>query len=149
MKKKILLFTLIMCFTSMFIVISLFAGSTIKDVIKMEDKTYKEHTKGIVEFQHKKHAENRKLECGACHHDDKGKPLTLKAGDNVAQCITCHKIAGEKPKGQDAPKLTPAEQLKYHAEAMHKNCKTCHTEYNKKNNTKAAPTTCTGCHPKA
>jgi hypothetical protein len=125
------------------------AGTTVPDVIKMDTKGYTEHTKGIVEFHHKKHIEEYKLTCGECHHDKDHKPLAnLKAGDNVQGCIECHKIPGEKPKGKDAPKLTEKEVLQYHAEAMHQNCQGCHKEYNKKNNTNTAPTTCVKCHPK-
>jgi hypothetical protein len=125
------------------------AGTTVPDVIKMDTKGYTEHTKGIVEFHHKKHIEEYKLTCGECHHDKDHKPLAnLKAGDTVQGCIECHKIPGEKPKGKDAPKLTEKEVLQYHAEAMHQNCQGCHKEYNKKNNTNTAPTTCVKCHPK-
>lgn len=125
------------------------AGTTVPGVIKMDTKGYTEHTKGIVEFNHKKHVEEYKNTCGECHHDKDGKPLAnLKAGDNVQGCIECHKIPGEKPKGKDAPKLTEKEVLQYHAEAMHQNCQGCHKEYNKKNNTNTAPTTCVKCHPK-
>ena len=144
MKKKLLLLAGAVCFVSLFISAGLFAGSTAPDVIKMKDKAYGDdgHTKGICEFQHKKHAKERDLKCGDCHHDDKGVALELKEGDNVKLCIECHKKPGEKPKGE-------AEKLEYHAEAMHGKCKKCHKTYNKKNNTKAAPTTCSGCHPKA
>jgi len=38
--------------------------------------------------------------------------------------------------------------LEYQAEAMHENCISCHKAYDKKNKTKAAPTSCTKCHPK-
>ena len=34
------------------------------------------------------------------------------------------------------------------AEAIHANCISCHKDYNKKNKTKAAPQSCTKCHPK-
>ena len=87
--------------------------------------------------------------CGVCHHDDKGKPLAnLKAGDNVQRCIECHKKPSERPKGKGAPKLKKKQRLEYHAEALHYNCKDCHKAFNKKFKTKAAPTTCTKCHPK-
>ncbi len=149
MKKKLSLLAGALFFVSFFISAGLFAGSTVEDAIKMENKAYTEHKKSICEFQHKKHAEERDLKCGDCHHDDKGASLDLKMGDDVQNCIACHNKPGEKPKGKNAPKLTPAEKLQYHAEAMHAKCKKCHKVYNKKNSTKAAPTTCTGCHPKA
>jgi len=132
----------------------LVAAGTAPDVIKMENKAY-EHTKPIVEFTHKKHAEDYakkapdfyKNGCGECHHDDKGKPLAgLKDGDPVQSCIECHKKPGERPKGKDAPRLSKKERLEYHAEALHYNCKDCHKSYNRKNKTRAAPTTCSKCH---
>ena len=119
------------------------------DVITMKNPAYAKHKKGIVLFTHKKHIEEYKAGCGECHHDDKGKPLNhLKTGDNVQNCIECHKIPSERPKGKDAPKLTKKQRLDYHAEAIHYNCKDCHKKFNKKNKTKKAPTTCKKCHPK-
>ena len=126
-----------------------YAGTSVPDVIKMDNPAYEKHTKGIVEFSHKKHATEYGAVCGDCHHDDQGQPLTnLKEGDDVQGCITCHKNPGERPKGKDAPKLDKKGRLAYHAEAMHYNCKDCHKAYNKENKTKKAPTTCTKCHPK-
>ncbi|MBW1650552.1 MAG: cytochrome c3 family protein [Deltaproteobacteria bacterium] len=148
MKKKLLLLAVAVLFVSFFISAGLFADSTPQDIINMESKAYTEHKKGICEFPHKKHAEDLKLECGTCHHDDKGAALELKAGDDVQKCIECHNKPGEKPKGKDAPKLTPKQKREYHADMMHAQCKGCHKDYNKENKTKAAPATCKGCHPK-
>jgi cytochrome c553 len=147
MKKKRLLVAAIIGIATLFLAAGLYAGSTMPDVIKMKDD-YK-HKKGIVEFSHKKHVDEYKATCGDCHHDENNKPLTnLKEGDDVKKCIECHNKPGEKPKGKNAPKLSKKEELQYHAEALHENCKGCHKAYNKKNKTKAAPTTCTKCHPK-
>ena len=128
---------------------ALYAGTKVADVIKMENKIYPKHEKGIIEFSHKKHVAEYKATCGECHHDKDGKPLAnLKDGDDVQSCAECHKKPGEKPKGKDAPKLTDKEVLEYHAEALHKNCIGCHKEANKKNNNQNAPATCVKCHPK-
>ncbi len=125
------------------------AGNTVSDVIKMENSAYAKHKKSIMMFSHKKHIEEYKAGCGECHHDENNKPLNeLKLGDDVQNCIECHKIPGERPKGKNAPKLKKKERLAYHAEAIHYNCKGCHKKYNRKNKTKAAPTTCKKCHPK-
>lgn len=129
-----------------------YACTTVSDVIKMENKAYDKHKKAIVLFTHKKHIEDYKLSCGECHHDQDNKPLdNLKKGDEVHNCIECHKKPGERPKGRGAPKLTKKERLEYHAEAIHYNCKSCHKKFNKKNKLKskdpgAAPTTCKRCH---
>lgn len=107
-----------------------------------------EHTKGIATLSHQKHVTEYKLGCGECHHDDKGQPLTgLKDGDPVQSCFECHNKPGEL-KGKKAKGLSKSEKLAYHANALHENCIGCHKDYNKKNNTKAAPQKCTDCHPK-
>jgi len=114
--------------------------------IRMENKAYAEHTKGIVMFSHEKHITDYKINCGDCHHDKDNKPLEeLTREDPVQSCIECHTIA-EKPKSTS--QMTPSEKLRYHPEAIHKNCIDCHRTYNKDNETKSAPTTCVKCHPK-
>ena len=156
-KKFWLLAGMVTTLAVLFLAAGIYAATKVPDVIEMSDKTYKEHKKGIVAFTHKKHAEQYAKEspelykngCGECHHDKDGKPLKkLKAGEDVQKCIDCHKIPGERPKGKDVKKLTKKERLQYHAEALHYNCKGCHKAFNKKTNTKKAPTTCTKCHPK-
>jgi len=125
----------------------IYAGTEVKDVIRMENKAYEKHKKSIVEFSHKKHTEEYKAGCGECHHNEKGEPLKdLKAGDDVKNCIECHSKPGMKPK---KAKLKPKEKLQYHAEAIHQNCRGCHKDFNKKNKPKKkAPTSCGKCHPK-
>ena len=143
MRKKVLTAVVVSMVMALFGGI-IYAGTAAPDVIKMEEPSYK-HKKGIVEFSHKNHSTDYKLACGECHHDDKNKPLELKEGDDVKKCIECHNKPGEKPKGK---KLSDAEELKYHAEALHENCKGCHKKYDKEHDTKDAPTTCSKCHPK-
>ncbi len=132
----------------------IYAKTEVPDVIKMENKAYENHKKAILSFGHKKHIDEYKVSCGECHHDDKGKPLdNLKMGDDVQNCIECHKIPGERPKGKGAPKLTKKERLQYHAEAIHYNCKACHKKINKEKGLKAkdkgaASVLCKQCHPK-
>ncbi len=140
----------------LFISVGIYAGTSVPDIIKMDNKAYEKHKKSIITFTHKQHSEAYatanpdlfKAGCGECHHDADGKPLELKACDAVQGCIECHKIPGERPKGKDAPKLKKKERLQYHAEALHYNCKDCHKKFNKKTKTKKAPTTCTKCHLK-
>jgi hypothetical protein len=149
MSKKSLLLVMAIVGATLLIAAGLYAKTcTAPDVIPMNNEKYEKHTKAIVNFSHKKHVEEYKATCGECHHDDKGQPLALNEGDCVQSCIECHKIPSERPKGKDAPKLTKKERLEYHAEAIHYNCKDCHKRFNKENKTKAAPTTCSKCHPK-
>ncbi len=87
-----------------FAVTSLYAAAP--DTMKMEDASYK-HTKEIVEFSHKKHAEDYKVACGECHHDKDGKALNdLTADSKVQKCIECHSKPG-KAKGQMEAKGKP------------------------------------------
>ncbi len=158
-KQSKLLVTGVVAVAFMFAAVGLYAASDVPDVIKMETKAYKKHTKPIVEFHHKKHAEDYtkkhpdfyKDGCGACHHDENNKPLpSLKPGDAVQSCIACHKkpddITGKKAKG-----LSKKQKLEYQAYAVHENCRGCHRSYNTKNKLKSkspgyAPTTCKKCH---
>jgi len=157
MGKRTIILVAAVCMALMFAAGSVYAAKKVDDVIKMENKAYKKHTKGIVEFSHKKHHEEYKVGCGECHHDDKGKPRTdLKMGDDVQGCIECHKIPGKMPgkvkkelrEKKASKKEVKAKEMEYHAEALHENCISCHKDYNKKNKTKAAPQSCTKCHPK-
>lgn len=125
------------------------AFAAVSDVIVLQSKGYSEHTRKLVEFTHKKHVDDYKIACGDCHHDNKGKPLNnIKLDSKVEKCIDCHSIPGERPRGKEAPQLSKAERLEYHAEAMHFNCRDCHRDHNKAQNTKAAPTACNDCHTK-
>lgn len=148
MKNKALLIAVIAAVATLFVAAGIYAATTAPDVIEMNNPAYTEHTKGIVAFSHKKHTEEYKAGCGDCHHDADGKPRAdLKMGDDVKGCFECHNKPGEI-KGKNAKGLSDKEKRAYHANALHDNCKGCHKDYNKKNNTKAAPTTCTKCHPK-
>jgi len=157
MKKRFLTIAMIAGIAALFLVGGILAGTDVPDVIRLENKAYKKHKKGIVEFTHKKHMDEYakkapdlyKDGCGECHHDEDNKPLVnLKEGDDVQNCIECHKKPSERPKGKDKPKLSKKERLAYHAEALHYNCKDCHKKYNKMTKKKTAPTTCAKCHPK-
>ena len=159
MMRKHLGVSIVVAIAVLFVGAGIYAKA-VPEVIKLEDPAYKEHKKGVVNFEHKKHEAEYAKEfpdlykngCGECHHDKDGKPLTtLKEGDDVQKCIECHKTPGEAPKGKEAKKkLSKKEKIKeYHAEALHENCKGCHKKYNKQYKPKKkAPTTCSKCHPK-
>ena len=170
MRKPLKLIVVVVGMAVLFVAAVIYAATEVPDVIRLENKAYKKHKYGIVEFSHKKHGEEYaeknpdfyKNKCGECHHDKENKPLSnLKAGDDVQSCLECHEKLGEMPskekKAMRKAKLKKAEQkkkkLEYHAEAIHENCKECHKLYNKKNklkskDPKAAPTTCETCQPK-
>ena len=165
MRKKVLLIAVFVGIAVIFATTGIHAGKEVKDEIIMKNPAYKKHKKSILTFTHKKHAEEYANDhpdlyprkCGECHHDEDNKPLeNLKDGDDVQNCIECHKKLGETPrktkKKWKADKVSKKEQkkmkLEWHAEAIHYNCKDCHKKFNKKTKTKDAPTTCKKCHPK-
>ena len=150
MSKRFVTLMLAIGVALLFAATCIYAGTAAQDAFKMETKEYAKHTKGLVEFTHKKHIEDHKIACGECHHDDKGKALELKAGDDVQKCVACHKETGKAPEGE---KLAKKEKVvKYHKEALHANCIECHKASNKKagdaTGKKPAPTSCNDCHPK-
>jgi len=151
MSKKILALMLIAGVAILFSSSGIFAGTEVADTFKMETKEYAKHSKGLVEFSHKKHAEDYGAKCGDCHHDADGNPLNdIKMTDDVHRCVECHK-GTEKERGE---KISKAEKIqKYHQDAMHANCKGCHKDYNKEKGydrkcKDAAPTGCSDCHPR-
>ena len=159
MKKRYWVISMVTIIATFLMVHGVFAGKEFKDVIKMDKKAYGKHTKGIVTFDHKKHAEEYakkypdlyKNGCGECHHDKDNKPLTkLKKGDEVKDCIECHKKPGYI-KGKAARGLSKKEKREYLANAIHDNCRGCHRKFNKKmklhsRDKGAAPTSCKQCH---
>ena len=154
-KKQLLTLSLV-AMACLFFAAAIQAGTEVADVIPLQNPAYEKHTKGIVQFTHKKHATEYGASCGECHHDDKGQPLELKEGDDVQNCIECHKIPSTVPKDikkeWKEKKVSKDEQkkmkLEYHAEAIHMNCIACHKKWNKENKSKAAPVSCSKCHPK-
>ncbi len=119
------------------------------DVIAMTSSLYETHTRGIVMFTHEKHYAAYQIGCGQCHHDDTGNPLdNMALSDPAKPCSECHSIPGLAPKTSDGSPLSTAEKLAYHAEAVHMNCIDCHREHNTETGTRAAPASCTACHPR-
>ena len=164
MSKRYLIIAVVAVIATLFIAAGIYAGTEVKDEIRMENKAYKKHKDSIQIFTHKKHATEyvekhpdlHPTGCGECHHEDKdGKSIPLKdlkEGDEVQNCIECHKIAGYLT-GKKAKGLSKAKKREYHANAIHDNCKGCHKKFNKKMKLKskdkgAAPYTCKQCHPK-
>jgi len=146
MKPTLIFSAILTAIMSLCFTVVLYAGTTFNAVIPLNEPTY-DHKKPIVQFTHKKHVADYKVGCSECHHDKSGKPLNPKHGDNIQRCVECHKKPGEI-KGKKAKGMSAADKRAYHANALHDNCKGCHKEYNKNNNTKKAPTSCNNCHKK-
>lgn len=116
----------------------------VPDVITINSSIYQQHTKGLVQFTHKKHAEDYKIACTDCHHVYKDGKNVWKEGDPAEKCEKCHTdatIKGEK-------KLPPEQQKLNLKLAFHNNCVGCHKKLKKENKETKAPTTCSKCHPK-
>ena len=160
-RRSLLKIILLISMASLFIVTGIYAGTEVADVIRLENKAYKKHKRAITVFSHRKHQEEYfkkypefyNSPCGECHHDKDNKPLVdLKEGDEVQNCLECHK----KPAfitGKKAKKLSKEEKRENHGNALHDNCKGCHKLYNKKFKLKTkskgyAPNSCATCHPK-
>lgn len=161
MHKKYMLFAMLLMIAPLLISTGVLAGTEFKDIVKFDNPAYGTHKEAITVFNHKKHAseyydtypELYESACGDCHHDKDNKKLVdLKEGDEVQNCIECHKKA-DYIKGKDARGLTDEQKREYHANALHDNCKDCHKEYNKERKLKPemdgyAPNTCVTCHDK-
>jgi len=151
MNKKLLTWLLAAGIAVIFVATGLYAGTDVSDTIKMDYNNYTKRMKSppktkFVEFTHKKHFEDYKLSCGACHHDKDNKPLDLKVGDAVQKCAECHTKMEKDPK--DKKDIFALEN------AMHGNCVDCHKDVNKKAGDPKgmkgpAPASCTKCHEKA
>lgn len=152
MNKRLITLLLAAGIAVIFVATGLQAGTTVKDTFKLETDGYKKRKKGapkykLVEFTHKKHAEDYGISCGECHHDDKGQPLAgLKMGDDVQKCSECHNKFKKDKKNKD--------DIMVHENALHGNCIDCHKEVNikagdPKGRKGPAPTSCSKCHEKA
>ncbi len=170
MRKIFLLVAVVAGVAFLFVAAGLYAGTEVKDEIPMNNKAYKKHEESIYTFKHKKHMteyaekypELYQNGCGECHHEQtEDKKIVilkdLKEGDEVKNCIECHKIAAYiSTKERKKKKLKKKDVIRdYHANAVHANCSGCHKKYNKKMKLKSkdkgyAPTEakCKLCHPK-
>ncbi|UCD90717.1 MAG: cytochrome c3 family protein [Desulfobacterales bacterium] len=92
MNKRRLVLVIIIAMAMLFFSVGIYAGTEVDDVVKMENPAYKKRQYKTVMFTHKKHVDEYKASCGECHHDEDNKPLDLKEGDEVQNCIECHKI---------------------------------------------------------
>ena len=144
---------------------AILAGTSVDDVIIMENPAYEKYTKAVVRFKHKAHAEGFggnypgvfQNGCGECHHDEEGQPRKdLEMGDDVNNCIECHDKPGQMPKklkrelreqGLSREEKRVRER-EFHAEALHDKCRGCHRRARKQADTRKPPITCSKCHIK-
>ncbi len=121
-------------------------GTTeVADKFTIKSALWPNPTKTMVEFTHKKHAEEYKIACTDCHHVYKDGKNVWNPGDPVQKCGECH----NEPTIQGEKKLPP-EQKKLNLKlAFHSNCIDCHKKFKKEKPDTTAPVTCAGCHPGA
>jgi len=144
MRKQPVVNSFILALAAVFIASFAVVAADAPDTITLNSALWPEHTKGLVEFSHKKHAEDYEVACTECHHKYEGGNNVWKEGDAVQKCEECHTeptIKGEKKLPEDQQKLN----LKL---AFHNNCVSCHKALKKEDKKTKAPTTCAKCHPK-
>lgn len=136
--------------------INLFAAEALRPLIIFDGstETAKSFTdfpsvyRGSVTFTHEKHVKEYKIECGKCHHDGSGDPLTdIEPGEEIDRCIDCHDQDGLL-RGKALDAASPEEILEHYPNAMHQLCISCHKEHNNQTHTLFAPEACRGCHKK-
>jgi hypothetical protein len=161
MHKKYMLIAMLLMITPMVLSTGVFAGKEVKEIISFDNPAYSKHKEAIAVFNHKKHSaeyydtypELYDSACGECHHDKDNKKLVdLKEGEEVQNCIECHKKA-DYIKGKAGRGLSKEQKRENHGNALHDNCKDCHKKYNKARKLKPgkegyAPNTCVTCHDK-
>ncbi len=145
MRNKVLSAFTIFITALLFMMVGSLTASDVPENITLDSKVYKKHTKGLVDFSHKKHAEYEGITCQDCHHVYKDCKNTWKEGDAVQKCEACHAETGKPEKGMEK-----ADKIKkFHKEALHANCKGCHKKMiDKKSDLYKEVKKCTGCHPK-
>jgi hypothetical protein len=116
-----------------FLTIGVLQATEVPGVIKIYDESFKDHKKGPVIFNHKKHSQEYMLACTECHHNYQDGKNVWKEGDPVKKCSSCHDP--EKKQG-NAVKLNLA---------FHKSCQGCHKEMKGK---QAPWRKCSDCHGK-
>lgn len=129
----------------LFLTVGSLTATDAPETITMNSNIYKKHTKGLVEFSHKKHGDHKDVACSDCHHVYKDGKNTWKEGDPVQKCGECHKETGKVP-----AEMKKSEKIKkFHMVAVHENCKGCHKKMMDKNSDIAKKLKkCDGCHPK-
>ncbi|WP_291321381.1 cytochrome c3 family protein [Desulfonatronospira sp.] len=147
MKKSVAIFTVCAFFLGFLFIPGIYAGLTSQHEQKDQDmeyahseyadewmlyapEEYGEMDYGPVPFSHTVHGD---FECGECHHDDTGQPLT--EDDKIIGCMEagCHDMAvAEEPEDED--------DIRYFEKAYHDQCMGCHRDMGE------GPVACFDCH---
>lgn len=104
--------------------------------------------RGEVTFTHEKHIQLSQGDCGRCHHDGDGEPVTDMDGViEAGSCADCHPEAG-LVRGSVLDSASLDEVLEHTPNAMHTLCVGCHKKSNNGAHALNAPESCRGCHKK-
>ena len=128
----------------LFMMVGSLIAADAPDTVTMDSKVYSKHTKKLVTFSHKGHADHKDITCDNCHHVYEDGKNVWKEGDVVEKCEACHTKTGKAPKG-----MKKAEKIKeFHKDALHANCKDCHKKMvDKESELGKKMRKCTFCHP--
>jgi hypothetical protein len=127
------------------LIVGSLGATDIPDTVTMDSKAYTEHTRPLVTFRHKGHAEHKDIGCVDCHHVYEDGKNVWKEGDQVQKCEACHQNTERPPKG-----MKKEDKIKeFHKDALHANCRDCHKRMiDKQSELGRKLKTCTGCHAK-
>lgn len=104
--------------------------------------------RGEVNFTHAKHIQSLQGDCGKCHHDEGGDPVSdADEANEAGSCADCHQEEGLL-RGKALSAASPDEILEHTPNAMHQLCVGCHKTSNNKAQTLSAPEACRTCHKK-
>ncbi len=104
------------------------------DSILINHEGYKKDRKGPVEFSHRKHALDYRIQCWECHHDYQDGKNVYSPWAETKPCYSCH---------DPVKKETTEMNLQ---RAFHLNCKTCHKKLVEEGKKSGVYRECQGCH---
>ena len=103
---------------------------------------------GPVEFQHRKHQVEYKLQCSDCHHSSDAAKIMREGSTESIKCENCHNKKGlvRGPIAENA--ISDEELITHRANALHLLCRGCHKKHNATEHVVKAPEACRTCHAK-
>ena len=150
--------TVAICFISiLFLMLGVaFAQGNFPDVIEFNGAAdgggskdiYPTTYSGPVQFQHKKHQVDYKLQCSDCHHDNDAVMIMNSESTESLRCGTCHKKEGliRGPIAENA--VSDDDLIAHRVNALHLLCRGCHKKHNATVHVVKAPESCRICHTK-
>jgi len=137
MKKSLMISLMVAALVCVFALPAVIAGNAPADTMVLKAPEGVKMTKAAVDFTHKKHAEDYKIDCMVCHHKAESKDAIT--GCSVEGCHTdASKAAKKDPKGF---------YQAWHSKKAPASCLGCH-KAEKKAGKKDIPVSCKSCHPK-